>query len=218
MGKGTWFMSLLEPSGVFINEKKNAHLGRAMGNVGYVALIGSVLTTIVVGAVIFFFSAMLCARGICGVGVHPIYLLPMVFLPPIFAIISFLAQSLVLFIFAKIFGGGGDFTTQSYLISLPYAAILLITVILGIMSALCFLIMEPIFTLAGFILSILPLLFWLCGLYPLTLALREAHDYGTIKALLTWLVPVILVGLFIYVTGIIAANFLTQFSNVLPSI
>jgi len=104
----------------------------------------------------------------------------------IIVIILFLFESLVFFIMAKILGGKGDFSTHTYLISL-------------ITSPLVVLSLVGLIPIMGWILYIL---IALDSLYPLTISLRESHGFSTARAILTWLIPSIVLILILWQLGI----------------
>jgi len=66
------------------------------------------------------------------------------------------------------------------LISLPYAALVSIDALLSIAGMIPFI---------GFLFFLLSFLTPIYALSPLTTALKEAHDYSTIRAVLTWFAP-----------------------------
>lgn len=187
MNFGNWFKSLVNPAEVFREEKKNADLFEAIKNVGVAGSAAGVVYALIFGVFLFFFANMM--EGIIGVkadiGIALVLtIITIIILYPIFTIIGFLIASGFLFISAKIFGGKGSFTTQTYLISLPYAALILIEVVLGILNMIPFI---------GFLFSLLSLLVFIYLLSPLTIALKETHNYSTIRAVLTWLLPGIII-------------------------
>ncbi len=113
----------------------------------------------------------------------------------------------IYYIFAKLLGGKGDFITQLYLISL-YTPLLVI--------------IASVFTPVPFI----GLLVGIYGLYLLTLALKETHSYNTIKAVLSWLIPVLIIIVILIVLIIVAFTFATsilgtmapEYASMLPAI
>lgn len=91
---------------------------------------------------------------------------------------------------AKLLGGKGEFTRQYYLYSL-FGAPIAIASILGILPVI------------GQVISILLSLY---SLYPLTISIREIHGFDTLKAVLSWLVPGIIL-LVIAVIMILVAGY-----------
>ncbi|MEK6954109.1 MAG: YIP1 family protein [Candidatus Micrarchaeota archaeon] len=92
----------------------------------------------------------------------------------------------VLYLVAMLLGGKGSFEDMYYLLSIFAAPI----TILGIIP------------FVGFLAS-------LYGLYLLTLAIMEVHGFDTLKAVLVWLIPAIVVGVLVAV--VFAAFFATLF-------
>jgi len=192
MNFSNWFKSLVNPVEVFREEKKNADLVEAVKIVGITGFILSIFYAISYVISTFLFADMMTNMGMAdaywgesgSMGMVLLVGILIVILCFIFNILFFLIQSGLLFIFAKLFGGKGDFSTQTYLISLPYAALTLIEIPFVIFNIIPFI---------GFLFSLVSLLIWIYGLYPLTIALKETHDYDTMKAVLTWVVLILII-------------------------
>ena len=86
--------------------------------------------------------------------------------------------------FAKIFGGKGNYSLQTYLISLYRAPLLPIVNLFAVIP------------LGGIIIRIAAEIY---AIYLTTLALKETHNYSTGRAVATWLVPAIIIMLFLAV-------------------
>ena|GEM_PF-2148946 len=161
-------------------------MAEAIKNVGVAGLIAGVIFGVIFGVIMLLFAGMTASvfqnMGVDIVGLFSILVVAVVILYPILAVVFFLIQSAILFISAKLFGGKGDFTTPTHLISLPYAALVSIDALLSIPGMIPFI---------GFFFFILSFLIPIYALSPLTTALKEAHDYGTIRAVLTWFAPFI---------------------------
>jgi hypothetical protein len=123
----------------------------------------------------------------------PVQLLPMacfgVVGGAVGGLISFILNSGLYYLVARIFGGRGDFTVQSYLLSLVYSPF---NLVVGIISPLFLLmVLNPVLgIIPGLILaivSILALIMWVR-------ALKSAHGYGTGAALGTMFLPGIVFG------------------------
>jgi hypothetical protein len=104
-------------------------------------------------------------------------------------LISFIFNSGLYYLVARIFRGRGNFTVQSYLLSLVYSPF---NLVVGIVSPLFLLmVINPILgIIPGLILaivSILALIMWVR-------ALKSAHGYGTGAALGTMFLPGIVFG------------------------
>lgn len=159
----TWLDALIYPKETFRAEKERASLGEAIKNVGVAGLIGGVIRGLFVGLEVAF----------GGVTFLIIALILGIIILPIVCIIVFLLCSLIYFIFANILGSKGNFTTQTYLISLFTAPLIILSLLEFIPSV-------------GWVLGILIILY---SLYPLTIALRESHGFSTARAILAWLIP-----------------------------
>jgi len=166
-----WVGALIKPTETFKAEKVNADLVDAMINIG----VGGVIGGIILWIGIFLFGEEIGKTLGLGVSKMPIEIV--IFLP-LSLVLYLLIISGIYFIFAKIFGGKGTYTMQTYLLSLLYAPVMAISVVI--------LLIPPISSLLSILIS-----FYV--LYPLTIALKETHKYGIIRAVLTWMVPVLIV-------------------------
>lgn len=159
-----WRDALTKPKETFKKEKKNASLSEALKNIGLAGLIAGVIQAIAVLALsASLFSVVFAAASII--------------LMPIVSIVAMFIGSGVLYLLAKVFGGKGDFNTQTYLFSLYQAPIILIA---SLVSFIPF---------AG---TIIVFVIELYALYLLTFALKETHNYSTGRAVATWLVPMVI--------------------------
>jgi len=185
-----WFKSLITPAEVFREEKNNANLIGAVKNVGVSAgLVLVVMYVLILGSIFGITLIFGGGKGLIDIigkglmsGIMVVSVITILF--SIIFIIIFLIESGILFLFAKIFGGKGSFTTQTYLISLPYAALIWIGVV------------------TSFILSMNPIIVYIYALYPVAMALKESHNYSTIKAGLT-LLPAILFIILLIISSIL---------------
>ena len=107
---------------------------------------------------------------------------------PLGVIVGFYDFQIVLFIFARLLRGKGSFGTQAYFQSLFYAPLVIIQQTLIVIPEI------------GFVLFILVAVY---SLIPTTNSLKAAHGYSTIKAILTWLLPIILNIIIIYLVTMI---------------
>jgi hypothetical protein len=90
---------------------------------------------------------------------------------------GFYTFQIVLFIVARLLGGKGSFGAQSYVQSLFYAPLSMVQQVLAVIPV------------AG------RLLFALLAVYSLlltTTSLKAAHGYSTWRAVLTWVIPILL--------------------------
>src|SRR3989344_5286903 len=104
-------------------------------------------------------------------------------------ILMFIAVG-ILYVMAMILGGKGGFGAQYYLTSIYYAPIAIITAILGVVPVVG---------------GILGLLLGLYSLYLLTIMLKTLHEFSILMAVLTWLIPGVV--LFLVVFVLLAAIF-----------
>jgi hypothetical protein len=96
---------------------------------------------------------------------------------PLGVVYGFYSFQIVLFLFARLLGGKGSFGTQSYVQSLFYGPLALVQQV------------------AAAIPDVGRLLFALVAassLIPTTTSLKAAHGYSSVRAVLTWVIPIIL--------------------------
>lgn len=175
-----WKDALLKPFATFEKMKKGANLMDGLKHLVVAGVIAGVITAIVG------LAAGALVGGSMGSLVGGFGLLAII-VTPIVLVIGWLIDSVILFIFAKLLGGKGTFTTQSYLLALYLAPIVVIITILGLIP------------LAG---ALLNLLVGLWSLYLLTMALKSAHGFDTLKAALTWIIPIVLVFIIALILGV----------------
>jgi hypothetical protein len=96
---------------------------------------------------------------------------------PLGVVYGFYSFEIVLFIFARILGGKGSFGSQSYVQSLFYGPLALLQQVVAVF---------PGVGRAAFILVAAS------SLIPTTTSLKAAHGYSTVRAVLTWVIPIIL--------------------------
>jgi hypothetical protein len=92
-------------------------------------------------------------------------------------IIGFYDFEIVLYLFARLLGGKGSFGTQAYAQALFYAPLAILQQVFAVIPT------------AGRI------LFFVCAAYslvPTTTSLKAAHGYSTVRAVITWLLPIVL--------------------------
>lgn len=104
----------------------------------------------------------------------------------IFGIIFYLIGAAIIWIIAKVLGGMGTYGQQVHMTAAPFAFLLVINSILSIVPFL------------GAFLSFLLSLYYL---YLMTIAIKEAHKFSTLRAVASWLLPIIIVGLLVLVMG-----------------
>lgn len=160
-----WRDALTKPKETFRKERKNASLKEAAKHIGLAGLIA--------GAI----SAAITLLTLSSAAFSIIYALFLLILTPISSILSLIIGSSILYLLAKLFGGKGDYSTQTYLLSLYQAPMLLLTT------------MVAFIPLAGAVINIAIAVY---SLYLLTLALKETHNYSTGRAVATWLLSMII--------------------------
>ena len=97
---------------------------------------------------------------------------------PIISIIGWLISSAIYYLFARLLSGRGTYTQQSYLIALYQVPLVIIISI------------SSLIPIVGSIVSILLSLY---SLYLLTVAMRVAHRFSTGRAVLSWVIPIVVI-------------------------
>lgn len=171
-----WKAVLMQPKEVFAKRKKEADVMAAVKTYGILgAVVGGLMGVMfaVLGAA---FSAI---PGMGALAAFGILAIPIgIVLGAVLVVIGSLIGSGIYFVFAKLLGGTGDFATHYYLPSLFVIPVTILTLILNMIPVLG--------SILGFILGIY-------NLYLMTLAFKEAHGFSTLKAVLVWLLPVIVI-------------------------
>lgn len=177
----TWINAVLHPAETFRAEKPNATarkgiLNYAIGGV-LMGIIYMILCTFMPGASVCTDLLWLGAGGLIG-------------LPIIQAIDSVIGSFLgvgIPFIFARILGGKGTVIQQYYLTSLFYVPMIVVLSVIQLISS----VFTNVIGLA--IVGIGALIVFLYSMFLLTIAIRETHEFSTGKAVLAWLLPVLIV-------------------------
>jgi hypothetical protein len=179
-----WKDALMKPFATFEKMKKGADLMEGFKHVLVAGVIAGVLGAI--GAY-FGLAAVASAGGPFGSAFAGMAMVGILIGTPIMAVIGWLLMSLVYFVFAKLLGGSGSYTLQTYLIALYTAPLMVLSAVVGLIPVLG---------------SILGMLLSLYGLYLLTMALKSAHGFDTIKAALVWIIPVVILVILVLVLGV----------------
>jgi len=180
-----WKEVLTEPIKTFKKQEKKSDLGEAVKQLVIAGLIAGFISGLAAFTGLTAIGATgNLGTGMMGAGVGIFTFIAVLIGTPIVLLISWLIGSAIIYVFAKIFNGKGDFTKQSYLIALFWAPLVVVTTVIGIIP---------------FIGAILGCLLWLYGLYLLTLALKQAHKVSTARAVAIWIFPMIIIGLIIVV-------------------
>ncbi len=156
----------------------------------------------VAGLITGFIVGIVTALGFSGtlfgaLGSITAFVLVLVAMPLLF-IFGALINSAVVYVFSWLLGGKGNFTNQSYLISLYAAPINIIVYVL--------MFIPLVNILAIIVLGIY-------SLYLLTLALKQVHSFNTGKAILVWLLPIVISLLFMMVMIMMVAYLPTMFQQ-----
>ena len=192
-----WINALIKPKETFKNEKKNAKL---VDGIIHILLAGFIIGLIIsILSILFAFLLPFGGFPFSGfegyyVGSVIVSLLFYLIFYPIVVVIGTLILAGIFFIIARIQGGEGSFDTQYYLGAIFYAPIMIISSIISLIPCI-----GAIISLAIFIYA----------LYLLTLSIKEAHGLDTLKAVITWLVPGIVIGAILaifFIAGLLTSS------------
>jgi hypothetical protein len=180
-----WFEGLFTPLKTFPAIKREANMKDAVLYIiiasAIYGVIGGILIALLPATTMTLGYTMLAAMmGISMVTLAVLFVILMI----IGAVIGLFVQTAIFHLFAYLFGakGSGGFTKQLYLNAVFRSALLIIMIVAFV-------------PLLGWLLAVL---LGLYSLFPLTVAIREAYDFTWGKAVLTWLIPTIIIAV-IYV-------------------
>lgn len=170
-----WKEVLTKPKEVFAKRKKEADV---MAAAKTYAILGGIVG-LFYGIMLAFLGALFAAvPGLGWVAALGILAIPVsIILFAVLEVIGTLIGFGILYVIAKLLGGTGDFKTHYYLPSLyilPLMVLMLVLAIIPILGAIANLVLM------------------VYSLYLLTLAFKEAHGLSTGKAVLVWLLPIVL--------------------------
>jgi hypothetical protein len=106
-------------------------------------------------------------------------------------ILGFFDLEIVLFIFARLLGGKGSFGTQAYAQSLFYAPLAVV---------------QQVFAVTPGVGRLLFFLLAAYSLVPTTSSLKAAHGYSTGRAIITWLMPILLNVVVVFVVVMVLSS------------
>jgi hypothetical protein len=179
-----WKNTLLNPKKTFKKEKKKSNLGLGANYIVKAGIVAGIITGI---------ASLNLTSAIISIIAYPLI-----------SLVSWLFGSGVNYVFAKLLGGKGDYTKQSYLLSLYIAPLSIVSAIITSIPVV------------GVWLSFFVSIY---GFYLLTLALKEAHGYSTGRAILTWLIPFVIIAAI--VASLVAMFFVyyaSAYGSMLPDI
>lgn len=177
----SWIAVLTKPSeATFDAQQPKADLTKAVVGVLIAGVVSGVISAILV--LIFGAAGVLGGGGIGSAAAGVAGAIFSLIFTPIFAVVGVLVGSAILLAFARIFGGTGTYTVQTYLISLFYAPLSIVTTIFGRIPILGALISLAV------------------GIYEIVLitwAIKSTHRVTTGRAVLIWLVPGLIIGVIV---------------------
>lgn len=183
---GKWMGALLKTKQTFQNERKNANLLEGFKYILFAAIVDSVFLYAHINAVWDDFETEIVSlvqeTGL-SIEINEAFASKLVLLNTPLILVTWLTLSLFLVLSAKLVGGKGNFIIQSYLLSLFIAPLIIINGAANLVTLR--------YDTANFLINILFVLF---ALYLLVLALKETHEYSTIRAISTLVIALIISG------------------------
>ena len=175
-----WFEGLFTPLKTFPAIKREANMKDAVLYIiiasAIYGIVGGILIALLPATTMTMGYTMLAAMmGISMLTLGVLFVVLMV----IGALIGLFVQTAIFHLFAYLFGARapGGFTKQLYFNSVFRSALLIIMI-------------TAFIPILGIVLAVL---LGLYSLFPLTVAIREAYDFTWGKAVLTWVIPTIIV-------------------------
>ena len=177
-----WIECLKNPKGTLSKEKANSDMGKAIVNVAKAgALLGLVIGLFLV------ITGSVALGGMADVGAIISIVLVAIILP-----ISFLIIQVILLVISKVLVGKGTFEQQAYLSSIVAGAGIVLILAAMTLVGVLFLVATDLGVMLGAVLILIALLY---NLYLNILALKEAHDFSFVMALVVMIVYTIIMQL-----------------------
>ena len=201
----TWANAVTRPTRAFAEEARKKHtLGQGAAHI----IISSAVTGILLGATgqLGQFSVLLGTAAGAAAGTAAVVFVVIASIA--LGLISWVVWSAILYAFARWLRGKGGYAQQSYLIAIYSAPMGIITSAVAVASGAAS--GAPPVAAPAIIGTLILLVLALYQLFLLTTALRSAHRYSAARAILTWLIPVIIiVAIAVLVAGFLVASLLT---------
>jgi len=173
-----WKKALTKPAKTFKQQRKKASLGEGAKHMLVAGIIAGIIMAILLWGGISLLSSMTTMTSSQLGTARIIAAITVLIFAPIAAVIGWLIQSGIIHVISLLLGGKeGTFTLQSYLIAIYSAPIMIISYVLSWIPFI------------GWTIAILLAIY---SLYLLTLLLKEVHKFSTGRAVLVWLIPIII--------------------------
>jgi hypothetical protein len=188
-----WLMSLVKPRDVFERLKTDAKW--VEGGVRNVLLAGIVVGLIMGVAALLSKDLSSMFSAFSSAGSSSLSSLPtgdstwmlkgmtfimLVGVMPVYTFLSWMVWTSITYFSALAVGGKGTFSKHSSLISVYFSGAVILITLVFLTTSIC-------------AISISLLAVGFLTLYPLTFAMKSAHEVDTMKAVLIWLIPVIII-------------------------
>jgi len=177
-----WLSAYFHPYQAYGKENKNSGWGSAASTFALMGLVQAVIAIIVMALVLAF------ALPVVGLPFTIIGAIMMLIAYPILSVIGGFLLSALYFIVAKVLGGKGGFTVQTYCMALVSGGVMLMMLPFNILQ---------IAPLIGWIFGLLGLVVALYGLISQYRMIRAVHSLSQLRAAVVLLVPIVLLVLLV---------------------
>ena len=187
---GLWLEVLTKPVETIIKERQNENWRNALLNYSISGVVSGLIIGIALLIIIYFYPAALGSEASL-IPSNPVSLIPstIILIPIIWAamlLASSLINTLVFWIFSKIFKGKGTYLKQYYLTSIYTAPV-------NILAAVFMLVPIAIVSI------VLIIILALYSIYGLFITLKATHEYSNTEAVLSIIAPVIIIFAVIFI-------------------
>jgi len=181
-----WADVFLRPNSLFKRENKAKSLSYGAKSVllaGIISAIIIILLGVISPASVSEFQTLFGANATAALFVVSIVLVPLL------SIVMWVVISGVLYLFALLLHGKGTFVSQSHALALVSSAFGIVSTLLSGLISVVVLSAPGAGIIAQIVVSAILTLY---NLYVITVALKNVHKYSTGRAVLTWLIPIVI--------------------------
>ncbi|MAF88980.1 MAG: hypothetical protein CL963_00485 [Euryarchaeota archaeon] len=195
-----WVRVFVSPSAIFEKQKKLAKFPNSIAHLAIAGVFGGIIGGLI-SVIITIFTGASSEPLNSGIGISMIFgkagavnSLTHILVNPLVAILIWISFSAILHFFSLAIGGKKSFRKQSHLIAVSMAPIVFLMSMVSAIPNACVIFIA--YLLAGIL--------WF---YPLTFASKISQGFDTVKAILAWTIPVIVI--FAYSAPYIVSIFAT---------
>jgi hypothetical protein len=181
-----WVRVFVSPTAIFTKERTAARLPNSMAHLAIAGVFGGLIGGLITVISTIFTGASTEALD-SGIGISSIFgkagalkSFSHILVYPLVAILLWISFSALLHFFSLAIGGKKSFRTHSHLIAISMAPIVLLLAMVSAIPNTCVIFIA--YLIAG--------MMWF---YPLTIATKVSHGFDTVKAILAWAIPMIVI-------------------------